>query len=620
MQYVTKSPSHEVTKVVCSPAKDLVTFKEAREWASTYLGRKVTSSNITYLIQYAKIHLYDEKGNLKTSVNGTSMVSLQELKEYYDRSRKELRWKELLGEDINWVLSFEEFTESERTKHVHRLHPYKGKFIPQLVEYFLDSHANDLKDAAFFHEGDIILDPFVGSGTTLVQCLELGLHSIGIDISKFNCMISEVKVRKYELDKLDMALGRAARMTEAFSEDGFWYEHENSFDKLLASFKEKYYPNPEFKFLLGSIRELEGKIEDEIDELCQGSTANRKTLAEEVLNRNEDQIISLEKKIADFAGRNLVPLQFSVSLDNIENLGNEFADKYAELVLQELNKRTPRHKQTKLDIISVEPFVDSRFLSRWFTERQRAEMRYYSNLINSENDPKVQDVMKIILSRTVRSCRATKHIDLATLIKPQTDPYYCRKHFTICKPATTIIRHLKRYSDDTIKRIREFESLRKNVFCEVINDDSRTVDIFDFIANKNDDFGRLLTRRKIDGIFTSPPYVGQIDYHQQHAYSYELFGIERKDELEIGKQSNGTGRKAQSDYIEGISAVLLNIERFLKKDAHIFVVANDSKNLYNTIAEASGLEIVKVFKRPVLNRTERDKQPYSESIFHMMFS
>ena len=29
--------------------------------------------------------------------------------------------------------------EAETTKHVHRLHPYKGKFIPQLVEYFLDS-------------------------------------------------------------------------------------------------------------------------------------------------------------------------------------------------------------------------------------------------------------------------------------------------------------------------------------------------------------------------------------------------------------------------------------------------------------------------------------------------
>ena len=34
-------------------------------------------------------------------------------------------------------LSFEDVREYERTKHVHRLHPYLGKFIPQLVEVFL---------------------------------------------------------------------------------------------------------------------------------------------------------------------------------------------------------------------------------------------------------------------------------------------------------------------------------------------------------------------------------------------------------------------------------------------------------------------------------------------------
>jgi len=38
-----------------------------------------------------------------------------------------------LGND----LTFSNVKESERTKHVHRLHPYLGKFIPQLVEVFL---------------------------------------------------------------------------------------------------------------------------------------------------------------------------------------------------------------------------------------------------------------------------------------------------------------------------------------------------------------------------------------------------------------------------------------------------------------------------------------------------
>ena len=37
--------------------------------------------------------------------------------------------------NLNWTEK--DLPEKERTKHVHRLHPYLGKFIPQLVEIFL---------------------------------------------------------------------------------------------------------------------------------------------------------------------------------------------------------------------------------------------------------------------------------------------------------------------------------------------------------------------------------------------------------------------------------------------------------------------------------------------------
>jgi len=599
-----------------SLTKNFVTLREACEWASSYIERKVTLSNISYLIQYAKIHTYDQEGNIRKGTDGDTRVSLQELKQYYDRGRKEERWKEALGEDVDWGLSFDNLREAERTKHVHRLHPYKGKFIPQLVEYFLSAHVNDFKKRSFFHEGNIILDPFVGSGTTLVQCLELGLHSIGIDISKFNCMISEVKIQKYDLNELGKALRQAAKTTEEFSQASFRYEHEANINELLSSFNEKYYPSPQFKFLLGHMREFEYEMEQEVNKLSKGGYENRQKTTEEVLSRHKNERTALEKEVLAFATRNSVPLKFEVNPENVTNLEDEFTGIYSKIVLEEFNERISRQKQAKLYVANAEPFANAPFLSRWFTERQRTEMEYYLGQINHENNAKIQNVMRVVLSRTVRSCRATTHIDLATLIKPQSEPYYCRKHFKICRPVTTIIPHLIRYTEDTIRRVKEFSDLRKDVFCEVINDDSRTVDIFDCIAKKNDDFHMILEKKKIDGVFTSPPYVGQIDYHEQHAYAYELFNIEKRDDLEIGKQSDGTSKKAQSDYISGISAVLLNIKEYLKKDAHIFIVANDSKNLYPEIAKRSDLEIVEVFRRPVLNRTERDKQPYSESIFH----
>ncbi len=158
----------------------LINLKEASVWASQYLNRKVAVSNISYLVQYGKIKKYGYNGNI--------FVDIDELKNYYDSFQKQKDWMEKLGEDVNWHLSFVQYKEAERTKHVHRLHPYKGKFIPQLVEYFLDSHIDEYKKEIYFHKGDIVLDPFCGSGTTLVQANELEMHAIGIDISPFNCL------------------------------------------------------------------------------------------------------------------------------------------------------------------------------------------------------------------------------------------------------------------------------------------------------------------------------------------------------------------------------------------------------------------------------------------------
>ena len=63
----------------------------------------------------------------------------------------------------------------------------------------------------------MIIDPFVGSGTTLVQAAELGINSIGIDISEFNCMISEIKTGDYKFLELSQALNELLQKTISFS-------------------------------------------------------------------------------------------------------------------------------------------------------------------------------------------------------------------------------------------------------------------------------------------------------------------------------------------------------------------------------------------------------------------
>jgi len=521
--------------------QDLMTFKEASKWATEYLGKIVSSSNIAYLVQYARIN--------KCGANGTAKVSKSDLKKYYQsyNGHREVSWKKQLGDDLNWALSFENVKEAETTKHVHRLHPYKGKFIPQLVEYFLDDHTDKFKKEVYFSKGDIVLDPFCGSGTTLVQCGELGMHAIGIDVSEFNALISNVKIGKHNLIKLKSHINEITEVLKAFLSRSHTVEFENKLLAELYKFNSLYFPVPSYKH----------KVQ-------------RKEINE-----------------AKYGGEK----------------GKQFLTVFQRLV---------KEYSIKLKQDSAKTFLD-----KWYSDHVRKEIDLVFNEIKKVNDESIKKILAIILSRTIRSCRATTHADLATLVEPVMATYYCSKHGKMCKPLFSILKWWEFYANDTVNRLNIFDKRRTATQQVCLVGDSRTIDIGSILEKKDFIFAELVKKKKIAGIFSSPPYVGLIDYHEQHAYAYDLFKFKRRDELEIGRLYHGQGKEARDSYVRGISEVLNNCKRFLDKDYNVFLVANDKFNLYPTIAEKSGMRIVKQFKRPVLNRTEKDKGAYSESIFHL---
>src|SRR5207249_3628572 len=56
---------------------------------------------------------------------------------------------------------------------VHGLHEYKGRFNPQIVRFLLNYLGSTPKT--------LVLDPFCGSGTTIVECALRGIHAVGVD-------------------------------------------------------------------------------------------------------------------------------------------------------------------------------------------------------------------------------------------------------------------------------------------------------------------------------------------------------------------------------------------------------------------------------------------------------
>ena len=520
----------------------LLTIREATKWAAKFLNKQVSTSNISYLIQYGRIRKYGE--------NGEVLIDVADLENYYKSNyhSKEDKWKRRLGNDLNWALSFSEYKESETTKHVHRLHPYKGKFIPQLVEYFLDSHTDNFKKEICFKKGDLILDPFCGSGTTLVQCNELGMHAIGIDISAFNSLISNIKIEHHNLQDIAINLQNITKEIEKFQigKNNSKFEEELLYE--LKLFNTKYFPSPEYR------RKI---VQKEINE-------------KEYAKDKEQEILKI----------------------------------YYDLV----GKYKIKIKQDK----------NNSFLDTWFLFPVREEIDFVFEELKKVNDKGIKKILAIILSRTVRSCRATTHADLGTLKEPVTTTYYCKKHGKICKPIFSIKGWWQRYSIDTINRLKEFDRLRSETFQICLTGDSRTIDIYEEIKKRNSEFSEILLKQKIKGIFSSPPYVGLIDYHEQHAYAYEIFGFDRKDELEIGPLSKGQGKEAVDAYVKGIAESLRNCKKYLQKDYDIFLVANDKFNIYPDIAQLAEMKIINQFKRPVLNRVEKDRSnAYAEIIFHL---
>ncbi|MBX6332941.1 MAG: hypothetical protein IRY91_13925 [Gemmatimonadaceae bacterium] len=463
-----------------TPSRYLVTLKDAAK----AVGK--APHNVRDYIQRGRLSKYDARGRpIARARHRELRVDLEELIAVIWRAEMGLVKHQQPG--LRPELAFFGVPERERTKHVHRLHPYLGKFIPQLVEWFLGH---------YFVPGEVILDPFMGSGTTLVQANEMRMPAVGIDIAEFNCAIARAKTAVYDLDVLRREVMDAEQRTRRFS-----------------------------------------------------------------------------ARVASTAPAGALP--------------------------------RPRRLTLESAIVALTALADWRsdYLREWYAPRALLEILFYHRRIASGRY-RYPELLRVLLSRAARSSRLVPHHDLATPRAPLRPgvPYWCAKHRRACLPTDNAITKIHAYSADTLRRLAAFAACRSEAPITIHQGDARTIDL-----------GEL----RVNGVFTSPPYVGQIDYHDQHVYAYELFGLPRHDGAEIGRRAKGKSQRARREYVEGIVAAFRNLRRFLAPDARVFVVANDRYDLYPEIARRAGYVIVEDFKRAVTKRTGRSDGPYQETIFRL---
>ena len=109
---------------------------------------------------------------------------------------------------------FGKYTGKQVSYATHGIHRYPAKFIPQIPRFCLESYSK---------VGDDVLDPFMGSGTTLLESYMAGRNCLGIDIHPLARLIAKVKTTPIEPETLSAeAEGLLRAVREDRDVDDIW--------------------------------------------------------------------------------------------------------------------------------------------------------------------------------------------------------------------------------------------------------------------------------------------------------------------------------------------------------------------------------------------------------------
>jgi len=108
----------------------------------------------------------------------------------------------------------------------HRFHSYPARFIPQIPKTFIK---------LFTREGDTVIDPFCGCGTTIVEAYLAGRNSIGNDFNPLACLITKAKTRLISDEDLNILGKKLIEIKRYVDSDHRRYEYLKKLPKRNVS-------------------------------------------------------------------------------------------------------------------------------------------------------------------------------------------------------------------------------------------------------------------------------------------------------------------------------------------------------------------------------------------------
>lgn len=112
----------------------------------------------------------------------------------------------MLSQEVDDSWSFKDATRTETSYLTHGYHRYPAKFIPQLAARVIRENAQT---------GDLVCDPFMGSGTTLVEAIVNGRRAYGTDINPVAVLIAKAKTTPIEPEKLKQEVEKVVEYLKA---------------------------------------------------------------------------------------------------------------------------------------------------------------------------------------------------------------------------------------------------------------------------------------------------------------------------------------------------------------------------------------------------------------------